>query len=68
MVTDRERAERLLWRTLKGEPPDDEKWAYKDEIARIVNEFAAVRKERDDLWRKKVVELQKINADNLEVK
>ena len=40
----------------------------KEEIQAITEALKTVRKERDDLWRKKVVELQKINADKLEVK
>ena len=60
MVTDSVRAEKVL--------ADFKALGYSvhnlpRKLRILEHAFLAVRKEQDDLWRKKVVEIQKINAD-----
>lgn len=51
MVTDRERAEQLLWKIIKDEITGPDKWAVQKEVDLIIAEFEAVRKERDAEWK-----------------
>ena len=58
MVTDTRRAEALICGLMGYKEP-----SRASDLDLIVSLIENVRKERDDLWRKKVVEIQKINAD-----
>ena len=61
MVTDKERAGKIA--NILGHTVAE--WRNWDSyIKDITRELEAVRKECDDLWRKKVAEIQKINAED----